>query len=44
MALPIMPFKVMTAIHWQALKLWLRGAKFHRMPLHGLYTDRVTKR
>ena len=43
LALPLMPFKVMAAIHWQAIKLWLRGAKFHRMPLHGLYTDRVTK-
>lgn len=29
---PLIPFKVMAAIHWQALKLWLRGARFHRKP------------
>jgi DUF1365 family protein len=29
---PLMPFKVMAAIHWQALKIWLRGARFHRKP------------
>lgn len=34
---PLMPFKVMAAIHWQALKIWLRGAAFHRMPPRGLY-------
>lgn len=44
LALPLLPFKVMAAIHWQALKLWLRGAKFRRMPQHGLYTERVMKR
>jgi DUF1365 family protein len=27
-ALPFMTFKVMLAIHWQALKLWLKGAKY----------------
>lgn len=43
-ALPLLPFKVMAAIHWHALKLWLRGAKFHRMPERGLYTDQITKR
>ena len=41
--LPLLPFKVMAAIHWQALKLWLRGAKFHRMPEHGIYPERVAK-
>lgn len=35
--LPLMPLKVMAAIHWQALKLWLRGARFHSMPPRGLY-------
>ena len=35
--IPLMPFKVMAAIHWQALKIWLRGATFHRMPPRGLY-------
>ena len=29
---PLMTLKVMTAIHWQALWLWLKGAKFHRRP------------
>jgi DUF1365 family protein len=27
---PLMTFKVMAAIHWQALKIWLRGAPFQR--------------
>ena len=26
--LPFMTFKVVAAIHWQALKLWLKGAKY----------------
>ncbi len=30
--MPLAPMKVMTAIHWQALKLFLRGAKFHKIP------------
>lgn len=42
-SLPLLPIKVIAAIHWQALKLWLRGAKFHHMPEHGIYTERVTK-
>ncbi len=29
---PLMSFKVMWAIHWQALKIWLRGARFHAKP------------
>jgi DUF1365 family protein len=40
---PLMPLKVMVAIHWQALKLWLRGARFHRMPEQGLYPERAIK-
>jgi DUF1365 family protein len=28
LALPLMTFKVVAAIHWQALKLWLKGAKY----------------
>lgn len=31
-AVPFMSIKVVTAIHWQALKIWLRGAVFHRKP------------
>lgn len=29
---PLMGFKVMWAIHWQALKIRLRGARFHSRP------------
>ncbi len=29
---PLMTMKVMAAIHWQALKLWLKGARYHRRP------------
>lgn len=31
-AMPWMPAKVLAAIHWQALRLWLRGARFHPAP------------
>ena len=27
-----MTFKVMAALHWQALKIWLRGAPFFPKP------------
>jgi DUF1365 family protein len=30
--LPFMTARVMFGIHWQALKLWLKGAPFHRAP------------
>jgi DUF1365 family protein len=29
---PLLTLKVVGAIHWQALRLWLKGAKFHRRP------------
>ena len=29
---PLMTHKVIAAIHWQALRLWLKGARFHRKP------------
>jgi uncharacterized protein len=29
---PLMTLKVVAAIHWQALKLWRKGAKFYRKP------------
>lgn len=29
---PLSTAKVMAAIHWQALKLWLKGVPFHRRP------------
>ena len=29
---PFMTFKIMLAIHWQALKAWLRGAPFFSKP------------
>ncbi|HWA21179.1 MAG TPA: DUF1365 domain-containing protein [Caulobacterales bacterium] len=30
--LPLMTIGVVAAIHWQALKLWLRGARYHKKP------------
>ena len=30
--MPFMTLKVVAGIHWEALKLWLRGARFHRKP------------
>ena len=29
---PLVTFKVIVGIHWQALRLWRRGARFHRRP------------
>lgn len=29
---PLMTFKVTAAIHWQALKIWLRGGRYHARP------------
>ena len=31
-AMPLMPLKVVAAIHVQAIRLWWRGARFHRAP------------
>ncbi len=31
-AMPLMPLKVVVAIHAQAVRLWWRGARFHRAP------------
>jgi len=39
---PLMTLKVMFGIHWQALRLWFKGAKFHRSPpppSHASYRD-----
>jgi len=30
--LPFLTLKVMYLIHWQALKIWMRGAKFYKKP------------
>ena len=30
--MPAMTLKVVAGIHWEALKIWLRGARFHRKP------------
>ncbi len=30
--LPLMTFKIMWLIHWQALKIWLRGGVYHKKP------------
>ncbi|MGE0499969.1 MAG: DUF1365 domain-containing protein [Rhizobiaceae bacterium] len=29
---PLLTWKIMAGIHWEALKLWLRGARFYRSP------------
>lgn len=29
---PLMTFKIVAGIHWEALKLWLKGARFRRSP------------
>jgi hypothetical protein len=29
---PLMTLKVIAAIHWHALRLWRKGARFHRDP------------
>ena len=31
-AIPLMTFKIMWMIHWQALKIWLRGGRYHKKP------------
>lgn len=33
LALPLMTLKVVAAIHWEALKLWLKGVRLTRQPL-----------
>lgn len=30
--MPVQALKVLAGIHWQALKIWLRGAQFHKKP------------
>lgn len=30
--MPVQALKVLAAIHWQALKIWSRGARFHKKP------------
>lgn len=30
--IPFMTWKIMAGIHWEALKLWLKGARFHKGP------------
>lgn len=31
-AMPLMPLKVFAAIHWEAVRLWVRGARYHPPP------------
>jgi uncharacterized protein len=33
LTIPAITIKVMFAIHWQALRLWMRGIRLHRRPL-----------
>ncbi|MDP3899123.1 MAG: DUF1365 family protein, partial [Mesorhizobium sp.] len=30
--IPLMTWKITAGIHWEALKLWMKGARFHRSP------------
>lgn len=30
--IPLMTFKIMWKIHWQAIKIWLRGGVYHKKP------------
>ena len=32
LVMPVQAVKVLVGIHWQALKIWLRGARFHKKP------------
>lgn len=32
LAMPLLMLKVVAGIHWEALKIWLRGARFHSKP------------
>ncbi len=32
MRMPFLTFKVVAGIHWEALKLWIKGARFHSRP------------
>lgn len=32
LAYPLLPLKILGGIHWEALRLWLKGASFHRKP------------
>jgi uncharacterized protein len=46
-ALPLVPFKILAAIHWEALRLWLKGARLvprpHAAPANaGFKTDLQT--
>jgi DUF1365 family protein len=36
---PPMTLRVITAIYWQALRLWVRGARYHRKPLPATAED-----
>ncbi len=43
-ALPFVTLKVVAAIHWQAIRLWLRGARFHSRPNLANLADAGDKR
>lgn len=32
LAYPLLPLKILGGIHWEALRIWLKGASFHRKP------------
>ena len=41
-ALPLLPLKIMAAIHWEALRLWLKGARLVPRP-HAAAADTASK-
>lgn len=32
MAYPLLPLKILGGIHWEALRIWIKGASFHKKP------------
>lgn len=40
---PLLTLKVVAAIHWEALRLWLKGMQFHRRPLPPTHAVTVVK-
>ncbi|WP_108519430.1 DUF1365 domain-containing protein [Bradyrhizobium algeriense] len=41
-ALPLVTMKIMAAIHWEALRLWLKGARLVPRPTAAFYTGLAT--
>ncbi len=43
-AYPLVTLKVIGAIHWEALRLWIKGAKFHPRPVPPVHPKARTQR